>query len=135
MVGQSDQLNLYDGLIQTKARKLDRGYQGRIVGRRSDGWTEVGRSDGQTKARKSDQGRTVRLRSDQGRTIRPRSDGPTKARKSDQGWMVRLRSDHWTKVRLGGVRRVGPRSDGRTEVGLVRPSDPHSGPWVSADYR
>ena len=55
--------------------------------------------------------------------------------KSDQGWMVRLRSDHWTKVRLGGVRRVGPRSDGRTEVGLVRPSDPHPGPWVSADYR
>ena len=80
-------------------------------------------------------GRTVRLRSDQGRTIRPRSDSPTKARKSDQGWMVRLRSDHWTKVRLGGVRRVGPRSDGRTEVGLVRPSDPHPGPWVSADYR
>ena len=62
-------------------------------------------------------------------------DSLTKVIWSDQGQMVRPRLDGPTKVRLGGVRRVGLRMVGWTTVRLVRLSDLHSGPWVSADYR
>ena len=85
-----------------------------------------------TKARKLDQGWTVGLR----------LDHQTKVGQSDQGQTVGLRLDHWTKVQMvqprsdrGGVRRVRLRLDNQTTVGLVQWSNPHSGLWVSGDYR